>query len=369
MLEFISTFGASDIAGVLAPQWYETLTIGMAHILLGMAIAWRRFPVWFAPWAFGGWLGKEIYADMMQAGFTNAVIIDSGIDLALGALGFLIWRGRTAMGELGSIGAGFQQEFLALSGGRTEHVNADETSRVVRLKASAAQFAHEMHFIRIGVSDLLGGGPGDIAEHHLSVTIVGDAEYRDGVFVVGVASFAVQSDPRICRVGIFDEFPGIASRLIGSCEGDVGEVRQQNKIVVSGPSSPVEVDGFPCGFIVLAIIQRGVSFIHGDGLISLGFLTLSVGVTDFLVPSRVVRRIKCFGASLFLLLSFVSAENNANNSADHKQDHDCNDGPYTNAHWRFPSFKCNYNGTMPHCESSIDLRVGRRVLQPDEVAA
>lgn len=86
------SLGQSDVVGQVPPDSYFTLTNQMAHALIGFILATRFVPVWLAVVVFSAWVGKEIFADIPNGGFSNAVMADSATDLAFGLLGYALGR-------------------------------------------------------------------------------------------------------------------------------------------------------------------------------------------------------------------------------------------------------------------------------------
>ncbi|KPU83862.1 hypothetical protein JI58_05145 [Marinosulfonomonas sp. PRT-SC04] len=92
MNEFLTVLGRSEFSDPDVPLWFLSSAIQGCHILIGCALAHRWVPTWIAVAVFSGWLGKELFADIVNSNFSQAVLLDSAADLLFGWLGFIIVR-------------------------------------------------------------------------------------------------------------------------------------------------------------------------------------------------------------------------------------------------------------------------------------
>lgn len=92
MNDLLTVLGQSDFSDPEVPLWYLTVVIQGCHILIGCALAHPWVPVRLAIAVFSGWLGKELFADIVNSDFSAAVLLDSAADLLFGGIGFVAVR-------------------------------------------------------------------------------------------------------------------------------------------------------------------------------------------------------------------------------------------------------------------------------------
>lgn len=88
--EVMEEFARSDFGPDPAPHWHGVLSVQMAHILIGAALALYRAPALVLLSISAGWMAKELLGDIPNAGGTWLVMADSVADLGFGALGYII---------------------------------------------------------------------------------------------------------------------------------------------------------------------------------------------------------------------------------------------------------------------------------------
>lgn len=92
MNDFLTVLGQSEFSDPDVPLWYLSAVIQGCHVLIGCTLAHPWVPLWFAIAVFSGWLGKELFADIVNSEFSRAVLLDSAADLLFGSIGFLAAR-------------------------------------------------------------------------------------------------------------------------------------------------------------------------------------------------------------------------------------------------------------------------------------
>ena len=90
MSEILAILATSDAT---SDNWYAVLTTDVSHFAIGFL---SGVLVWLADYAaalvliaLGGWIGKELFGDLLGAGFTRAAIVDSAKDIGLAVIGFI----------------------------------------------------------------------------------------------------------------------------------------------------------------------------------------------------------------------------------------------------------------------------------------
>lgn len=93
-VEVLAEFARSDAGPVAAPDWHATLSVQMAHILIGVTLALYRAPFLLVLAVFVGWIAKEFLGDIPNADGAFPVVADSVADLYFGGLGYLIAKSK-----------------------------------------------------------------------------------------------------------------------------------------------------------------------------------------------------------------------------------------------------------------------------------
>ncbi|HCP80326.1 MAG TPA: hypothetical protein DIT67_01585 [Octadecabacter sp.] len=89
MNDLLALLSTTDAA---SRDWYSVLTTDISHFSMGFAAGvavWWRNPLSVAVLvALGVWIGKELFGDLLSAGFARAAVLDSLKDIGLAMLGY-----------------------------------------------------------------------------------------------------------------------------------------------------------------------------------------------------------------------------------------------------------------------------------------